>query len=307
MDRLAISRWTEIMTHTIPTTPTENPTAAGPVLVVGATGKTGSRVARLLESRGHDIRRASRSSDIVFDWTDRSTWAPALDGAGPVYLTYQPDLIVPGATDDVAEFVRLADDAGIPRLVLLAGRGEPEADAAARLVHAARAESTVLSCAWFDQNFTEGGFAPEIAAGSLTLPVGDVGEPFIDADDIAEVAVAALLDVTSDGDNPHAGRTYDLTGPRLLTFAEAADAFGRARGAVVAFTEVSPADYRDLLGQFDVPAAEIELLVELFGTLFDGRNAHVSDDVRRVLGRAPRDIVDVAVAGARAVEQEPVS
>ncbi|ROZ89294.1 NmrA family transcriptional regulator [Gordonia sp. OPL2] len=296
------------MTHNTPSTAhSPHPTPAGPVLVVGATGKTGSRVAALLEVRGHDIRRASRSSDIVFDWTDRSTWAPTLAGAGPVYLTYQPDLIAPGATDDIAEFVRLADEAGVPRLVLLAGRGEAEADAAGRLVHAARAESTVLSCAWFDQNFTEGGFAPEIAAGSLTLPVGDVGEPFIDADDIAAVAVAALLEVTADGDNPHAGRTYDCTGPRLLTFAEAAAEFGRARGAVVTFTEVSSADYRDLLRQFDVPAPEVELLLVLFGKLFDGRNAYISDDVERVLGRPPRDIVDVAAAWTRSAAQERVS
>ncbi|WP_232016895.1 Rossmann-fold NAD(P)-binding domain-containing protein [Gordonia insulae] len=283
------------------------PAAPGPVLVVGATGKTGSRVADLLESRGHGVRRASRSSDTVFDWTDRSTWARALHGAWSVYLTYQPDLIVPGATDDIAEFVRLADDAGVARLVLLAGRGETEADAAARLVHAAGTESTVLSCAWFDQNFTEGGFAPEIAAGSLTLPVGAVGEPFIDADDIAEVAVAALLDVTADGANPHAGRTHDLTGPRLLTFAEAADVFGRARGTTVEFAEVSPAAYRDMLQQFDVPAPEVDLLLSLFGTLFDGRNAHVSDGVERVLGRAPRDIVDVALHWARSARQTEVS
>ncbi|MDY6808513.1 MAG: NmrA family transcriptional regulator [Actinomycetota bacterium] len=271
-----------------------------PVLVIGATGKIGRRVADLLDARGVDVRRASRSSATRFDWTDRTTWAPALDGAGPVYISYQPDLIVPGAVDDVAELVRLAESAGVTRLVLLAGRGEPEADAAGRVVHASAIDATVLSCAWFDQNFSEGGFAPEIAMGSLTLPVGAVGEPFIDAEDIASVAVAALLDRTADV-NPHAGRTYDLTGPRLLTFAEAAAEIGRARGVDLAATEVTLEEYRQMLSQYGLASSDIDLLVALFGTLFDGRNSRISGDVERVLGRPARDFADFVNA---AVVQE---
>ncbi|MEE3849747.1 NAD-dependent epimerase/dehydratase family protein [Gordonia sp. LSe1-13] len=274
-----------------------------PVLVVGATGKTGRRVADLLARRGHPVRGASRSSATRFDWTDRSTWMPALTGVGPVYISYQPDLIVPGATDDIAEFVRMAESAGVTRLVLLAGRGEPEAAEAGRLVHESRIESTVLSCAWFDQNFSEGGFAPEVAMGSLTLPVPAVGEPFIDADDIAEVAVAALLDDSPAG-NPHAGRTYELTGPRLLTFADVAAEIGRARGTEIAYTRVGLDDYRELLQQFDVPDAEIGLLLALFGTLFDGRNSHVSDDVARVLGRPATDFSAFAESMATAPAHE---
>ncbi len=275
-------------------TETTTHTHTAPVLVVGATGKTGRRVADLLAGRGHPVRRASRSSTTTFDWTDRSSWAPALDGAGPVYISYQPDLIAPGATDDIAEFVREAERAGVTRLVLLAGRGEPEAAAAADLVHAGDIDSTVLSCAWFNQNFSEGGFAPEIAAGSLTLPVPPVGEPFVDADDIAEVAVAALLDQTPDGTNPHAQQTYELTGPRLLTFADVAEEIGRARGGQVTFTRVDSDTYRNLLAQFGVPSDEVDLLLALFETLFDGRNSRVSDDVTRVLRRRPTDFTDFA-------------
>ncbi|MGC4963038.1 NmrA family transcriptional regulator [Gordonia sp. DT101] len=263
-----------------------------PVLVIGATGKTGRHVADQLERRGRLVRRAGRSSATRFDWSERSTWAPALAGVGAVYIAYQPDLIVPGAIDDIAELVRLADAAGVGRLVLLAGRGEGEAQEAGRIVHAARAESTVLSCAWFDQNFSEGGFAPEIAEGSLTLPVGEVGEPFVDTRDIAEVAVAALLDETSQGVSPHAGQTYELTGPRLLTFAEAAAEIGAARGRAVSFNHVGAQDYRDLLRDVGVADDEVDLLSSLFGTLFDGRNARLSGDVARVLGRPPTDFAD---------------
>uniref|UniRef100_UPI003D8BE1E5 NmrA family transcriptional regulator n=1 Tax=Gordonia sp. B7-2 TaxID=3420932 RepID=UPI003D8BE1E5 len=269
-----------------------------PALIVGASGKTGRRIADRLDARGVPVRRAGRSTEPRFDWTDRTTWASALEDVGLVYISYQPDLIADGAVADIAEFVRLADKAGAARLVLLAGRGEPEAEHAGRVVHAAQADSTVLSCAWFDQNFSEGGFAPEIDAGSLTLPVGEIGEPFIDADDIADVAVAALLDTTSDGENPHAGKTYDLTGPRLLTFAEVATELGGATGAAIAFHRVTHDEYRAILASAGLDAPTIELMSTLLTNLFDGRNSSVTTDVADVLGRPARDFTYFAAAFA---------
>ncbi|GAA1481161.1 NAD(P)H-binding protein [Gordonia sinesedis] len=316
---------------------TQFPTASadaitGPILVVGANGKTGHRVAQRLADRGVDVRAASRSSQWRFDWTDRSTWWPAIDGAHAAYVTYQPDLIVPGAVEDITEFVRLAERAGLKRVVLLAGRGEAEADEAGRVVHAGDVESTVLSCSWFDQNFDEGEFAAELAEGSLTLPSAEVGEPFIDTDDIADVAVAALLEsepadavnpaasnpvasnpVASNPTasnpaaalvNPHAGTTYELTGPRLLTFADAVAEIGAAQGREIAFTQVSPEKYRAIMGEVGVPGEVIDLVLTLFATVFDGRNASVTDDVQRVLGRPARDFTDYAAsvaAGTRSV------
>ncbi|GAB11683.1 hypothetical protein GOARA_082_00720 [Gordonia araii NBRC 100433] len=253
--------------------------------VLGATGKTGRRIAERLEGKGVAVRRASRSSEAAFDWDDRDTWAPAVAGSTALYISYQPDLIVARALDDVAEIAALAQSHGVGRLVLLAGRGEPEALAAGAAVHETSMVTTVLSCAWFDQNFDEGAFADEIATGSLTVPVGAVGEPFIDADDIADVAVEVLT-----GDpTRHDGATYELSGPRLLTFAEAAGEIGTAIGRPVEFTSVSLDDYRAILAQVGVPEPEVELFTKLFGTLFDGRNAHVSDGVEQVLGRPPRD------------------
>jgi uncharacterized protein YbjT (DUF2867 family) len=99
-------------------------------LVIGGNGKTGGRVANRLEMRGIEVRRASRSSEIPFDWEDRSTWAPALRGAAAAYVTYYPDLAVPGAADAIDELASLAVAAGLRRLVLLSGRGEPEAQRA---------------------------------------------------------------------------------------------------------------------------------------------------------------------------------
>jgi uncharacterized protein YbjT (DUF2867 family) len=162
--------------------------------------------------------------------------------------------------------------------VLLSGRGEQEALRAEDEVRAAFPGVTVLRCSFFAQNFTEGAFAPDVHAGELAVPVGDVREPFIDADDIADAAVAALLE---DG---HEGRLYELTGPRLLTFAEAVG--GAARVRTVPMTEFTAGLRASGLG-----TAEVTLLEYLFGEVLDGRNASVTDGVRRVLGREPREVV----------------
>jgi len=252
-----------------------------PVLVTGATGKTGTRVTRGLEARGVTVRAASRSGPVPFDWDDRSTWGPALEGAAGLSIAYAPDVAVPGAAETVEALAAAAVAAGVQRIVLLSGRGEEEALRAEAEARAEFPGVTVLRCSFFAQNFTEGAFAPDVQAGELALPVGDVREPFIDADDIADAAVAALLD---DG---HEGALYELTGPRLLTFGEAVGNTARVRS-------VPMAEFTAGLASVGLEEAEIALLEYLFGNVLDGRNAWVTDGVQQVLGRAPREVMETA-------------
>ena len=173
-----------------------------PTLVIAATGKTGRRVADRLEAQGRPVRRASRSGSTpqtTFDWDDRSTWGPALEGAGAAYVVYSPDLAVPEAPDAITAFTEFAERLGVRRLVLLSGRGEEEAQRCERIVQAAGLEWTVVRASWFAQNFDEGAFGELVRAGEVTLPAGDVPEPFIDVDDIADVAVAAAAANASSG------------------------------------------------------------------------------------------------------------
>ncbi|MEV4490742.1 NmrA family transcriptional regulator [Micromonospora coxensis] len=252
-------------------------------LVLGGTGKTGRRVATRLAARGVPHRIGSRAGTPPFDWTKPDTWQPVLRGVGAVYLAYQPDLAVPGAVETVGAFARLAADEGVRRLVLLSGRGEPEAARAERAVAASGVPTTVLRASWFAQNFSEGHLVEPVRAGVLALPVGAVPEPFVDADDIAEAAVAAL---TTDA---HAGATYELTGPRLLTFAEAVAEIATAAGRPVRLVPVDIEGYAADLAAVGVPAEVVALLTYLFTDLLDGRNAHLADGVERILGRPPRD------------------
>jgi uncharacterized protein YbjT (DUF2867 family) len=261
-------------------------------LVVGASGKTGSRVMQRLQARGLPVRGASRSGQVPFDWEDRTTWGPALRGATAVYVSYFPDLAVPGAPEAIGAFAVEALETDVRRLVLLSGRGEEEAQRAERVVQQSGIEWSVVRCSWFNQNFSEGYLLEPMRAGEVVLPVGDVPEPFVDAEDVADVAVAAL---TEDG---HAGRVYELTGPRLLTFADAVEEIARATGRPIAFVPVTMEHYAAAAAEDGLPDDQIWLLRYLFSEVLDGRNAHVNDGVQRALGREPRDFADFARDGA---------
>ncbi|MBN3755576.1 NAD(P)H-binding protein [Paraburkholderia sp. Tr-20389] len=265
---------------------------ADTILVLGSTGKTGRRVAERLEKQGVDVRRGSRSGTAPFDWANRTTWAPALNGVKAVYIAYAPDLAVEAAADDIGSFTQLAVQSGVQRLVLLSGRGETEAQRCENIVREAGVEWTLLRASWFAQNFSEAHFLEPILAGELALPVGDIGEPFVDADDIADVAAAAL---TEDG---HAGQLYELTGPRLLHFADAVAEIAQATGRPIRFTRVAMSGYVAALEAAQLPPDVVGLIRYLFTEVLDGRNASVQDGVFRALGRRPREFRDYARATA---------
>ena len=261
-------------------------------LVTGGTGKTGRRVVQRLEESGHAVRVGSRSGNPPFDWENPGTWAAALRNVSAVYLSYYPDLAIPGAVDTVRAFTELAMQNGIRRLVLLSGRGETEAQRAEQVVQESGAEWTILRCGWFAQNFSENFLVESIHSGEVVLPAGNVGEPFVDAEDIADAAVAAL---TEEG---HAHQLYELTGPRLLTFAAAVEEIARATGQAIRYVQITPEQYAAAMAEQGVPDEFAWLLQYLFTTVLDGRNAYLSDGVQRALGRDPRDFSDYARAAA---------
>jgi uncharacterized protein YbjT (DUF2867 family) len=260
-------------------------------LVLGGTGKTGRRVAERLAERGLLVRIGSRSGEPPFDWDKPDTWATALDGVSAAYVSYYPDLAIPGAPEAVRAFAELAARNGVRRLVLLSGRGEEEAQSAEQALREvgdeAGVEWTIVRCAWFMQNFDENFLLEPILAGEVALPSGNIPEPFVDAGDIADVAVAAL---TEDG---HAGEIYELTGPRLLTMEEAVGEISKATRQEIRFVPVTLDEFVGA-AYSDVPPEFLSFLTYLFGEVLDGRNAHLTDGVRRALGREPKDFSDYA-------------
>ncbi|MFF4252430.1 NAD(P)H-binding protein [Streptomyces sp. NPDC001663] len=263
------------------------------VVVTGASGRTGSRVAEAARAAGLTVRAASRAQG--FDWEDPTTWAQALRDADAAYLMYPSDIGSPAAAEAIGALAREAVGLGVRRLVLLSARGEDQALPAEEALRSSGADWTVVRASWFAQNFSEGPLVEGLRQGELVFPGGEVKEPFVDVRDIADVVVAVL----SAGDR-YVERTLELTGPRLLSWREAVAEIAAAAGRPLTYTPVPTRAYGEALAGFGVPPEEVELLVEVFETLMDGRNAHLTDDVREVLGREPRDFTDFAREAAAA-------
>lgn len=274
-----------------------------PILVLGGTGKTGRRVVRRLTELGIPARAASRSGvgGQRFDWNDDTTWAPALDGVSGVYVV-QLDGGPAGLTRSFAE---RAVDAGAERLVLLSARGVDtpgyygeatetsegflDSEAAVRDSGVAW---TVLRPGWFAQNFDEGFFNDSVLAGEVRLPAGDGAASWIDVEDIADVAVAAL---TGDG---HAGRTYELSGPAPVTLPEALGLIEQATGRTARYTPLTAAAFVAELVADGVSKAEAELWAAALHPVERGFERKVSDGVRQALGREARSFAEYVKSAA---------
>ena len=264
-----------------------------PILVIGATGKTGSRVVTKLEAKGLTVRRGTRQSETPFDWEDQSTWAPILNGVSKAYVTYFTDLAFPGAVEKLEAFAKVALETGLRHIVLLSGRGEHFASVGEEVIRNSGIPFTIVRAAWFAQNFSEGYLRDPILGGILPMPGGEIAEPIIDIDDIADVVVAAL---TEEG---HLGERYEVTGPRLMTFAEMADVLSTALGRPIQHIPIAFEDFHA-----NVAASGGDFVADVFTQIaretLDGRNAHSSDGVERALGRKPRDFAEFAETAMKA-------
>ena len=259
------------------------------ILVLGGSGKTGRRVAeRLRNTSGIKVRSASRSTIPGFDWENPVTWEAAIGDTDAVCISFQPDLAVPSAPETIKQFTVLATQLGVRKMVLLSGRGEKEAAVCEKIVMQNASSWTIVRASWFNQNFDEGFFLEPILAGHVALPRRETLEPFVDADDIADVAVAALLN------DEHNGKVYELTGPELLTFEQAVAIIAKATGRTINFQALSLEEYSAMLRSYGVPEDTVWLANYLFSEILDGRNASISNDVEKVLGRKAKEFSNYA-------------
>ncbi|GAB7043390.1 MULTISPECIES: SDR family oxidoreductase [Catenuloplanes] len=259
------------------------------IVVLGPGGTVGRRVTARLRATGAEVRPVSRSTPLRFDWSAPQTWEPALAGGSAMFL------MAPDGVPVDQELIALAARAGLRRIVLLSSRsidvmGDDRLLDAERAVRDGDTEWTIVRADWFDQNFDEGFLRPAVEAGTVAIPVGGVRQTFVDAGDIAAVAVAAL---TGDG---HAGVTHEVTGPEALSFGAACAIVGTAAGRDVRFDGTAGA-YRSAMAAFGVPEAQIARDVAAFAALAAAGDSAPLDTVERVTGRPPRRFADYA-AGA---------
>lgn len=250
------------------------------IAVIGATGKTGRRVVDTLNQLNITTRPLSRQSTPAFDWAQPEHWPQALQGVDSIYITYHPDLALPQAKDDIAQLIAVAKTQGVKHLVLLSGRGEDGAQQAEQQVIHSGLTWNIIRASWFMQNFSESFMLDGILTGELVLPHPKASEPFIDIDDIAEIAVAALT-------NPElCNQLFEVTGPELLSFEQCVARISQHLNRPVALQTIALGDYIAAAEQQpNLPEGFAWLINELFSQVLDGRNEFTTNTIEQVLGR----------------------
>ncbi len=264
------------------------------ILVIGGTGKTGRRVVEQLQKKGIEPRVGSRSATPSFDWDNKDTWVEALNGIEKMYVTYYPDLAVPGAKEAIQSLTYLAKELGVKKMVLLSGKGETEAEACEKIVIDSGMNYTIVRASWFNQNWSESFFLEPILSGEVALPMSDVLIPFVDANDIAEVAATVLLD------DSYNGEIIEVTGPELITFKDIVDIISKTSNRGLNFYDITLEQYVDGMKQMQIPNDVVWLIEYLFShVLTNPKNQLVVNDIERVLGRKAKTFLEYAQETAK--------
>ncbi|KJD36252.1 NmrA family transcriptional regulator [Tamlana sedimentorum] len=271
------------------------------ILVLGATGKTGSRVMKQLQKKGIEPRVGSRNASPSFDWNNKETWVNALKDIERVYITFYPDLAVSGAKEAIKSFTYLAKELGVKKVVLLSGKGEAEAEACEKIIMTSGIKYTIVRASWFNQNWSESFFLDPILTGNVSLPLSDVLIPFVDADDIAEVASTVLLDDTYNEE------IIEVTGPELITFKDIVKTISNVSKRNLNFYEITLEQYVDGMKQIQVEADVVWLIEYLFRhVLTNPENQKITNDIEKVLGRKPKTFLAYAQETAKTGIWQPI-
>ncbi|WP_298504418.1 NmrA family NAD(P)-binding protein [uncultured Maribacter sp.] len=259
------------------------------IVVIGGTGKTGSRVAKNLKESGYNVRIVGNKTNPGLDWENQETYDAVLEGMDRAYIVYYPDLAVPGSKKAITILTKKAITAGLKKVVLLSGKGETEAEACEQIVANSGLDYTLVRASWFNQNFSEGAFIDFVLDGVVALPMPEARIPFVDANDIADVVSKVLVD------DSYNGQTITVTGPEMRSFEEVVGIMADASNRHIQYVPISIEEFKDGMQKAGLP----DSYVWLFGYLFkevlgNPDNQEVSYDVEKVLGRKAIDFTEYA-------------
>ncbi|GAA5219691.1 NmrA family NAD(P)-binding protein [Membranihabitans marinus] len=264
------------------------------ILVIGGTGKTGSRVIKQLQNQGIEPRIGSRNASPSFDWNHKDTWVKSLQNIDRIYLSYYPDLAVPGAKEAIESLTYLAKELGVKKIVLLSGKGEIEAEACEKIIADSGVDYTIVRASWFNQNWSESFFLDPILSGEVALPMSDVLIPFVDAEDIAEVAATVLLD------DSYNSKIIEVTGPELITFKDIVRTISKTSNRNLNFYDITLEQYVAGMREMQLPKDMIWLIEYLFShVLTNPQNQKISHDIEKVLGRKAKTFLEYAEETAK--------
>lgn len=262
------------------------------ILITTPNGKVGSEVTEQLLEQGHPVRLGAHTVEKAqaafpqaevapFDFTDEDKARAALVGVEALYLASPGD----SRAEPVKRVIDFAKEAGVKRVVRLSAIGVEASDNPLREVEkyleASGLQYTLLRPSWFMQNYSTTNAESIRTQGAFYEPSGDAKTGFIDARDIAAVAVKAL---TEDG---HHAQAYALTGGHAYDRYEVAAAISQATGKAVRYQEVFEVQFQKGLTSAGVPEGYVALMTGLYQAVRAGHSAAVTDTVEQVTGRAP--------------------
>jgi len=261
------------------------------VLIIGGKGKNGRRVAEKLKSHKFNPIVTTRTinahveNERYFDWNDSSTFGPALKNIEIVYIVH-PDTSMLGAEQQIEGLITEMMNQSVSKAVLLSGRGQASVEKCEKILMQSQLDWTVIRSAWFNQNFSEGHFLHGIRSGEVTFMADTVKEPFVDLEDLSDVVVECLIDAV------HNGKIYEVTGPELLTFAEAVNVIGVKLKRNIQYQYLNQEAYRQYLKNAGLDEFIAAHMTQAFSEILDGRNENIGKGVTHVLGRDPIKFTD---------------
>ncbi|MDN9011707.1 ergot alkaloid biosynthesis protein [Brevibacillus laterosporus] len=278
------------------------------ILITGGTGTTGSRIAKKLTELGHNVRIASRAKSQIagtervhFDWHDGATYERSLENVKKLYLVAPAGVFDPAPI--VLPFLDMALKAGVQRIVMLSALIIPDDGPVFGKLHEAvikqAPEWAVLKPSYFMQNFINLQHGLTIKNESRIITAtgnGKIG--FIDAEDIAEVGVRALID-----EIPH-NTSHVITGPQALSYSEVAAMIGSVIGRTIKHVNIHKSTLQEKLAKAGLSMDYARFMADLDENIGNGAEKLVTDTVERVTGRKPRSMSDFISAHTRYWIQE---
>jgi uncharacterized protein YbjT (DUF2867 family) len=262
------------------------------VLVTGGTGKTGQFVAGLLAPRGIDVRIATRNPvsarHVRFDWSDTATHGPALEGVSAVYIVAPTDRIEQLSV--MRPFLERAVSHVPGRLVLLSASSLQADGPMMGEVHSWLIKHaplwTVLRPTWFMQNFTTQHLRSILDEGCVYSATRNGRVAFIDAADIAAVAVEALTNPALPSSD------HVLTGPQALSYGDVAQAISAATGLTVRHCCLSVEELAARYAASGIPQSYALTLARMDEAIAQGAEDRITTELERITGRPAHTFAD---------------
>lgn len=273
------------------------------ILVTGATGTIGQALIKQLQTKNADFvagvrnveeakkKLPSVSNFVEFDFSNSATYEGAVENIDSVFVLGPP--IVLNLEELVAPFLDFLKGKGINRVVYLSALGSENMKlltfhtTLTQKIKDDGFDYTILKPSFFAQNFKNYEWENITERGVVYVPAGTGKAGFVDVNDIAAVAAAAL---TEDG---HSGKTYEITGPEILGYQDAANLLSEVMGKQIVYPNPTPEEFGATLKQAGAPDFIASYMIDVYSMILNNHVNVLSNHVEEVTGKKPTTLKSV--------------